>query len=59
MISSPVVPAIFSTTPHLALALRWMATAEIIEEHAKRCGIPANRISAVRRLMEPLSAEQP
>jgi hypothetical protein len=29
----------------------------IIREHAKRVGIPANRISAVRRLLDPSSAE--
>lgn len=28
-----------------------------IQEHAKRVGIPANRISAVRRLLDPASAE--
>jgi Protein of unknown function (DUF4242) len=28
-----------------------------IREHAKRTGIPANRISAVRRLIDPTSAE--
>ena len=28
-----------------------------IKEHAKRVGIPANRISAVRRLLDPSSAE--
>lgn len=28
-----------------------------IQEHAKRVGIPANRISAVRRLLDPSSAE--
>lgn len=28
-----------------------------IQEHAKRVGIPANRISAVRRLLDPTSAE--
>jgi hypothetical protein len=28
-----------------------------IEEHARRVGIPANRISAVRRLLDPSSAE--
>jgi hypothetical protein len=31
--------------------------ADIIREHARRMGIPANRISAVRRLMQPSSAE--
>ena len=29
----------------------------IIQEHAKRAGIPANRISAVRRLIDPATAE--
>ena len=28
-----------------------------IEEHAKRVGLPANRISAVRRLIDPTMAE--
>jgi len=28
-----------------------------IREHAKRAGIPANRVSAVRRLLDPTSAE--
>jgi len=28
-----------------------------IKEHAKRAGLPANRISAVRRLIDPTSAE--
>jgi Protein of unknown function (DUF4242) len=28
-----------------------------VQEHAKRVGIPANRISAVRRLLDPSSAE--
>ena len=28
-----------------------------ITEHAKRVGIPANRISAVRRLIDPATAE--
>jgi hypothetical protein len=27
-----------------------------IQEHARRVGIPANRISAVRRLLDPASA---
>jgi len=30
---------------------------EIIREHAKRGGFPANRISAVRRLIDPTTAE--
>lgn len=29
----------------------------LIKEHAKRAGIPANRISAVRRLIGPETAE--
>ena len=29
----------------------------IIQEHAKRVGIPANRVSAVRRLIDPTTAE--
>jgi hypothetical protein len=28
-----------------------------IQEHARRVGIPANRVSAVRRLLDPSSAE--
>ena len=28
-----------------------------IHEHAKRVGIPSNRVSAVRRLLDPTSAE--
>ena len=28
-----------------------------IREHAKRAGIPANRVSAVRRMIDPTSAE--
>jgi hypothetical protein len=30
---------------------------ESIREHAKRVGVPANRISAVRRLIDPATAE--
>jgi len=29
----------------------------LIREHAKKAGFPANRISAVRRLIDPTSAE--
>ena len=29
----------------------------IIQEHATRVGIPANRVSAVRRLIDPTTAE--
>jgi hypothetical protein len=28
-----------------------------VREHAKRTGIPANRVSAVRRLIDPSTAE--
>ena len=28
-----------------------------IQEHARRVGLPANRVSAVRRLLDPSSAE--
>jgi len=35
----------------------WAPDADMIREHAKRVGIPANRISAVKRLMQPASAE--
>ncbi len=30
---------------------------ETIREHARRVGLPANRVSAVRRLLDPTSAE--
>jgi cell division inhibitor SulA len=30
---------------------------DLIKEHAKRGGFPANRISAVRRLIDPSTAE--
>jgi hypothetical protein len=29
----------------------------IIQEHARRVGLPANRVSAVRRLIDPATAE--
>jgi hypothetical protein len=29
----------------------------IIREHARRVGVPANRVSAVRRLIDPSTAE--
>jgi Protein of unknown function (DUF4242) len=36
----------------------YLAPDEItIREHAKRAGIPANRVSAVRRLIDPSTAE--
>jgi hypothetical protein len=34
----------------------WAPNEEIIKEHAHRVGVPANRISAVRRMMEPATA---
>ena len=34
----------------------WAPNEEILREHAKRVGTPANRISAVRRMMEPVNA---
>ena len=33
------------------------ASEDLIREHAKRGGFPANRISAVRRMMDPTSAD--
>ena len=33
------------------------ANEDIIQEHAKRVGLPANRVSAVRALLDPSSAE--
>ena len=44
-------------TDNKVYCIYWAPNAEVIQEHAERCGIPANRISAVRRLMEPASAE--
>jgi len=44
-------------TDNKVYCIYWAPNAEIIQKHAKRCGVPANRISAVRRLMEPASAE--
>jgi hypothetical protein len=32
---------------------------QAVREHARRGGFPANRVSAVRRLMDPSSAEMP
>ena len=34
----------------------WAPNEEIIKEHARMSGFPANRVSAVRRMMEPASA---
>ena len=33
------------------------ADEDAIREHARRVGIPANRVSAVRRLLDPTNAE--
>ena len=44
-------------TDNKVYCIYWAPNAEIIQEHASRCGIPANRISAVRRLMDPASSE--
>jgi hypothetical protein len=30
---------------------------EVVREHAKRGGFPANRVSAVRRIIDPTTAE--
>ncbi len=36
----------------------YLATDEaMIREHARRVGLPANRVSAVRRLIDPSTAE--
>ena len=45
-------------TDNKIYCIYWAPDADIIEEHSRRCGAPANRISAVRRLMEPLDAEE-
>jgi hypothetical protein len=34
----------------------WAPNEDVIREHAHRVGVPANRISAVRRMMEPATA---
>jgi hypothetical protein len=44
-------------TDNKVYCIYWAPNAEIIQEHARRCGVPANRISAVRRLMDPASSE--
>jgi hypothetical protein len=45
-------------TDNKVYCIYWAPNAEIIQEHARRAGVPANRISAVRRLMEPASADE-
>jgi hypothetical protein len=32
--------------------------AEVIREHARHCGIPANRISEVKAVIDPTTAEE-
>jgi hypothetical protein len=32
-------------------------TAEVIREHARQGGFPANRVSAIRRMIDPTTAE--
>jgi hypothetical protein len=44
-------------TDNKVYCIYWAPSAEIIQEHAARCGVPANRISAVRRLMDPENAD--
>lgn len=44
-------------TDNKVYCIYWAPNAEILQEHAARAGVPANRISAVRRLMEPATAE--
>jgi hypothetical protein len=44
-------------TDNKVYCIYWAPSAEIIREHAARCGVPANLVSAVRRLMDPASAE--
>ena len=34
----------------------WAPSEELIKEHARRGGFPANRVSAVRRMMAPANA---
>jgi hypothetical protein len=44
-------------TDNKVYCIYWAPNVEIIQEHAKRAGVPANRISAVRRLMDPATAD--
>jgi hypothetical protein len=44
-------------TDNKVYCIYWAPNADIIREHATRLGVPANRISAVRRLMGPESAD--
>ena len=44
-------------TDNKVYCIYWAPSADLIQEHARRCGVPANRISAVRRLMDPATAD--
>ena len=44
-------------TDNKVYCIYWAPSAELILEHAKRAGAPANRISAVRYLMDPAAAD--
>jgi len=44
-------------TDNKVYCIYWAPNAELIEEHARRMGGTANRISAVRLLMDPASAD--
>jgi hypothetical protein len=44
-------------TDNKVYCIYWAPDESLIKEHALRVGIPANRISAVRRMMGPASAE--
>jgi hypothetical protein len=35
------------------------ASEQIVREHAARCGLPANRVSRVRHVMDPMTANPP
>jgi hypothetical protein len=44
-------------TDNKIYCIYWAPNEDLIREHARRLGIPADRVSAVRRMMEPASAE--
>lgn len=44
-------------TDNKVYCIYWAPSAELILEHARRVGAPANRISAVRYLMDPAAAD--
>jgi hypothetical protein len=43
-------------TDNKVYCIYWAPNAEIIQEHANRCGSTVSRISIVRRLMDPSSS---